>query len=226
VTTLFVVEKSKKATDGAAIALMGDYAIRVFGSLTSLQCLARVTGQTVPDVVVVDIDDVAQPVSSIVSLVGEILPQSALILLYTGEISEEDYCQGTKARILACFFQKPWDSMALSQLVARIAKSAGRKTNTLRLGDFVFDFDRLHCRHIHDDLTVNLPLKEAQILKVMMERSGEYLSRADIHQILWPNIKVSSRTIDSHISRLRKRLRPMQITISNKYGDGDILQRL
>lgn len=225
-TTLFVVEKSKKSAESVALSLMGDFAIRVFGSLHSLRCLAKVAGQAVPDVVVVDIDDAAQPIACITSFVADILPDSALILLYTGEDCNEHLpCEVGGAKF-ARLFRKPYDSLALSQFVASIARNSGRKTNTLRLGDFVFDFERLNCRLIAEDLTVNLPLKEGQILKVMMERIGDYLSREEIHKTLWPNIKVSSRTIDSHISRLRKRLRPMRVTISNKYGDGYILQKL
>lgn len=223
-TTLFIVEKSKKAALGAAAALMGDYAVRVFGSLTSLKHLVKVPGQAVPDIILADVDDIGETVSFIADFLRGVLPQAALIMMHLRDLSHDELSMGNDCGNLTYLFRKPFDSLALSKFVANISRSHGKKSNVLRIRDFVFDFDRLSCRILQDDHVITLPLKEAQILKLMIERHGEYLRRADIQKILWPNIKVSPRTIDSHISRLRKRLSLMQVTISNKYGDGYLLK--
>jgi DNA-binding response OmpR family regulator len=225
VTTLFVIEKNKTVLQGAVAALMGDYAIRVFGSLAALKCLAKVPGQAVPDIVLVDVDDTSEPIAKVTALLRNILPQTSIILLCASQIKEdESYLCAISESCPVYYYKKPFDSLSLSKFVGWVKRNSGRKSNTLRLGDFIFDFDRLKCRVLQEDLAVDLPLKEAQILKLMMERMGECISRSDIQRVLWPNIKLSSRTLDSHISRLRKRLKPMQITINNKYGDGYILE--
>lgn len=222
-TTIFIIEKSKNSLQGAASALMGDFAVRAFASLAMFKTLAKWSGHSCPDIIIVDLDDPEMLSLKSTECILEIFPHTALIFMHAKELTEDYECVFGLKQQKIFFFQKPIDSLRLSLFVSRVAKSIGKKTNILRIGDFIFDFDRLICRTLPDENAVNLPLKEAQILKLMMERWGECLSRADFHRILWPNIKVSPRTIDSHISRLRKRLNALNVTISSKYGDGYVL---
>lgn len=68
--------------------------------------------------------------------------------------------------------------------------------------------------------TMTLPLKEAQLLKLFFERPGSCLTREEISAAVWTGVKVTPRTIDSHVCRLRKRLREAAIEIQSIYGDG------
>lgn len=202
---------------------MGDFAVRAFASFGVFKALAKRSGHSCPDIIIVDLDDAEMPYLKSTEHIVDTFPHSALIYMHTNDLNEDYERDLGRKQEKVFFFQKPIDSLKLSLFVSRVAKRIGKKTNILRIGDFIFDFDRLTCRTLPDETAVNLPLKEAQILKLMMERWGECLSRADLHRLLWPNIKVSPRTIDSHISRLRKRLNSLNVTIISKYGDGYVL---
>ncbi|WP_163266199.1 winged helix-turn-helix domain-containing protein [Chelativorans alearense] len=55
---------------------------------------------------------------------------------------------------------------------------------------------------------VQLRAIEFRILRYLIEKSGRVLSRNDLIAAAWPrNVHVSARTVDVHISRLRKALR-------------------
>jgi DNA-binding response OmpR family regulator len=65
-----------------------------------------------------------------------------------------------------------------------------------------------------------LPLKEARLLRFFIENTGKCLTRSEIQRAVWDGVKIESRTIDSHISRLRKRISLGEVTIESLYGDG------
>lgn len=65
--------------------------------------------------------------------------------------------------------------------------------------------------------------KEARLLKLMLNFPGRCFSRQELREYVWDGAKVSPRSIDSQVSRLRKKLHGSQISISNRYGDGYIL---
>jgi len=66
--------------------------------------------------------------------------------------------------------------------------------------------------------------KEARILRLFMLNPGRCWSRKDLQEQVWNGLRVSPRSIDSQISRLRKKLRFSEISIENKYGDGYIFR--
>lgn len=73
-------------------------------------------------------------------------------------------------------------------------------------------------------LSERLPSKEAGILKILIESKGECVSRDLIVDRVWHKIKVGPRTVDAHISRLRRRLTDAGVQIENIYGSGYLLK--
>ena len=61
---------------------------------------------------------------------------------------------------------------------------------------------------LSQDMELKLSHKEALIMKSLQEAENEAVSRETLSKLLWGDLKVGDRTLDSHISRLRKRLRP------------------
>lgn len=224
VITLYIVEKTKDPGLGAASALMGDYAVRVFASLRALRHLAKVPGNRIPDVVIADLDDLATHADEALAQLVDILPDSPIILVHTMPSYGDDLRLNTGDAGRVFSYRKPFDTMDLSAFVALVARAQGKRPGIMRIRDFILDFERLQCFVFPNEVPINLPLKEAQILKFLMERPCECLSREDLQHSLWPGVKVSSRTIDSHVSRLRKRLQTSPIQIRSKYGGGYILQ--
>lgn len=100
------------------------------------------------------------------------------------------------------------------------AERDARSKLTVGFKDLVLDVATLQLRtkdlHTNEDLSV----KEARILKLFMESPGIILAREEIKQAIWGDTAISPRTVDSHISRLRKRIQPFGVDIENTYGGG------
>ena len=69
------------------------------------------------------------------------------------------------------------------------------------------------------DVEMKYPHKEALILKSLKEAKSESVKREELIG-LWGEVKVGARTLDSHISRLRKRIKPYGFSIESSYGSG------
>lgn len=60
-----------------------------------------------------------------------------------------------------------------------------------------------------------LPLKELEILQLLQGRPGHLVSRDKIEGVLWPNEadRPHQEVIESHVSKLRKKVAPLGLTI-------------
>jgi two-component system alkaline phosphatase synthesis response regulator PhoP len=85
------------------------------------------------------------------------------------------------------------------------APSAGP---SFRLAGTTVDFRTYEVKDA-DGRTEILPQKEVMILKLLVERAGEVVSRDDILNQVWGyDVYPSSRTVDNFIVRLRRRFEP------------------
>ena len=67
----------------------------------------------------------------------------------------------------------------------------------------------------HDDSTsALLTAKEFQILSLLQQAPQHTVSRNEIVQKVWGNVKVGSKTLDVHIFNLRRKLNPIHVEIS------------
>ncbi len=82
------------------------------------------------------------------------------------------------------------------------------------------NMERLECWLAQEQTPISLSFKEAKLLRLFMQSAGTSLSRSDILMKVWENVRVSPRTIDCHISRLRKKLANAPIHIESIYGGG------
>jgi DNA-binding response OmpR family regulator len=61
------------------------------------------------------------------------------------------------------------------------------------------------------------------LLRFLIENVGVCVSRDQLINEVWKGIRIEARTIDSHISRLRKRLASSEVFIESVYGGGYIM---
>jgi DNA-binding response OmpR family regulator len=76
---------------------------------------------------------------------------------------------------------------------------------------------------IHQDGVIKETLspKEVQILCVLYQNMERCVDRSEIASLVWPGLKVSSRTLDSHISRLRSKICDVShLVVESVYGVG------
>lgn len=143
------------------------------------------------------------------------------VLMLTAKAEEADELVGF-ALGADDYIPKPF-SMKL--LIARIgallrrADGASLDQEILAAGPIRLDSSRYEVTV--DDEPVNLTTMEFRVLKALMAAGGRVLSRGDlIDRVLGPAVAVTDRTIDVHITALRKKLGPAAVWIQTIRGVG------
>lgn len=129
------------------------------------------------------------------------------ILFLTAKNSAQDRVMGLKIGG-DDYLVKPFD---LEELLLRIQRLLERSNNPTKVGMSEFEFggntiyfDR-HQATTYDGKTVDLGNRESMILRLLVERDGETISRDEILDIVWGvDVYPSPRTIDNFIVEFRK----------------------
>jgi DNA-binding response OmpR family regulator len=107
------------------------------------------------------------------------------------------------------YVTKPFSLRELQARVKAILRRTEeqiRELATFRFGQIELDFKRYEATK--RGKTIELTPLEFQILKLLIQRKGEVLSRDDFLDKIWgeDNVHVTYRTVDSHISNIRKKI--------------------
>jgi len=133
------------------------------------------------------------------------------IIILTARLDEGDKVLGLELGA-DDFIVKPF---GVKEVVARIRaitrRCLSRKPDTsaasFRLGDLEVFPAELRARR--GDETIELSLRETKLLELFFKNPGKVLDRNTIFNACWgQNYLPSSRTLDQHISKLRKRIEP------------------
>ncbi|MFN7684715.1 MAG: winged helix-turn-helix domain-containing protein, partial [Oligoflexia bacterium] len=57
-------------------------------------------------------------------------------------------------------------------------------------------------------------------LHYFMQTNGKVVSRSEVLEANWPGVVVTDRTVDTHVSKLRKAISGSQYQIHTVYGAG------
>lgn len=167
-----------------------------------------------PDVVLLDL---MLPKLSGVDVCREIRRRSDVpVIMVTARDSETDTVVGLEVGA-DDYVTKPY---RLRELVARIRAVLRRSSATgegrdapgpgldaLEVGDVRLDPDR-HEVVVRGE-TVHLPLKEFEVLELLLANAGRVLSRDVLIDRVWgPDYVGDTKTLDVHIKRLRGRIEP------------------
>jgi two-component system response regulator RegX3 len=103
-----------------------------------------------------------------------------------------------------------------------VPSAAARPDEILRVGDVVLDLGRHEC--IVRDLEIKLPLKEFELLEMLLSNPGRVVTRDTLIDRVWGMDYVGdTKTLDVHIKRLRSRIeqdpsKPVLITTIRGLG--------
>ena len=175
------------------------------------------------DLLIVDwhLPDMEGPevVRTVRALIGPQIP----ILFVTRRQDEQDVVEALSSGA-DDFMTKP---VRMGEFSARI-KALGRRAfpdmsaDTLRFGNY--QFDPQNCSLRMDDTVLELTELEYALSLFLFQNCGRLLSRDHLREMVWEQFhQVTSRTIDTHISRLRSKLKlgpEFSYTISAVYGTG------
>ncbi len=119
------------------------------------------------------------------------------------------------------YVRKPF---GVKELVARMNRLLERKTKAPKLLEFgILKMDLNKRQAWASEIELSLGRREFEILRLLMQKDGDVTTRDEILSALDEEIAIYDRTIDSHLSHLRKKIREagaLQIQISPVYGVG------
>lgn len=216
---IWIIERSREDQESIAAKLMGDFAVRVFASMESFQRLARFNRKMTPTALVVDAQSLTWPLERVTQTLDYLLPDILRVL-----VTSDPELRG-QAATWRCL-SRPLEGMMLSAYVNQSVheqKSISLHT-MVRYRDVVLDVSKAELRMALSPAALQLSRKESGILQLLMERPGACISREEIQDRVWDGVKVAPRNIDSHVSRLRKRLLDTELGIKSVYGGGYILR--
>jgi two-component system alkaline phosphatase synthesis response regulator PhoP len=107
------------------------------------------------------------------------------------------------------YVTKPFSLRELTARVKAVMRRAEERTrglNQYRFGKIALDFKKYEATKKGEKLELT-PL-EFRMLKLLIEKKGEVISRDDFLDQIWgeENVSVSFRTVDSHIANIRKKI--------------------
>ncbi|HLI53530.1 MAG TPA: response regulator transcription factor [Acidimicrobiales bacterium] len=221
--TVLVVEDEESFVEGLAIGLKRE-GFRVDVARDGAEALERFD-EVKPDVVLLDL---WLPKKSGIDVCREIRAKSQVpIIMVTAKSSETDTVLGLEVGA-DDYVTKPF---RLRELVARM-RAVMRRSSAPEAeapDSETFDFDGLSLdpeRHEfrRDGRLVPLPLKEFELLELLMANAGRVLTRETLIDRIWGADYVGdTKTLDVHIKRLRAKVeddpsRPERITTVRGLG--------
>ncbi len=176
-----------------------------------------------PDLVVLD---VMMPKITGIEVAKRLRAQSETasmpIIMLTAKSAEADELEGLGVGA-DDYITKPFSMQVLlariNALTRRTSSALGDRASELSLGPISIDLDE-H-RVCVDEKTIQLTITEFRILCALINNQGKVLSRpALISNAIGPGVAVTERTIDVHVTALRKKITPYSSMIATVRGVG------
>ena len=115
----------------------------------------------------------------------------------------------------------PRELIARIKAVLRRLKEKDKIPEVLKIGDLTIDFSKITVTV--KDKPIELTSKEFELLKTLIKAKGRVLSRDYLLDTIWgfdQSLEIQTRTVDVHVTTLRKKLKSEAkriITVKN-YG--------
>lgn len=154
-----------------------------------------------PDLVLLDI---MLPGKDGFELVDEFTKRNIPVIFLTAKDSTVDKVKGLKLGA-EDYITKPFDPMELLARVEVVLRRSSKNNETFKYKNLEIDFNERTA--LMDGVEVELTTKEFDLLEVLIRNKNLALSREKLLEMVWGYEYLGdTRTIDIHITRLRKKL--------------------
>lgn len=220
--TVWIIEKNDQSNESIASMLMGNYAVRVFRSMQSFRLINKIGHKAPPDAFVIDTDDIAiepEEFSQFVCTGNVGVP----VLLVSSRSFQNSWINDPN-NCLFYWVPKPLNPFDFIRFIRSIKDSRSEPSSVICFKNIALDQSNLRVTNTDSGLIIDLTSKELKILNLFMKNPYACLSREQISREIWKEIKVTPRTIDSYVSRLRMKLRDADFSIESVYGGGYVVR--
>jgi DNA-binding CsgD family transcriptional regulator len=201
--SIWMLEKKKNIGPNFAEVLMGEFPVRMIASASSLEYLLKLDYKHLPNFFIIDPNSCEMPLGEIAGIFEEAKIPSARVV----------------------YIDRNLDPFLFASYIKKLLNDQDQSGMTFKYKDIELDWNNFVLKTpLSTESEESLTPKEARILQLLMQKSGQFVSREDIKKNVWQGTQISSRTIDSHISRLRKRLAYTEARIDSSYGGGYVLR--
>jgi len=125
------------------------------------------------------------------------------------------------------YVSKPFEPLELmARVQARLRENDKNNPNTIEREDLVLELtsQTLSIKIDNKETDVGLTPIEFKILYHLAKEEGVVRSRAELLETVWgKNQNVIDRTVDQHVSKLRKKLEPSRLTVKSLHKKGYLL---
>lgn len=119
------------------------------------------------------------------------------------------------------YIRKPFSIVELKARVKAVLSRSQSNDSAeviINIGPLIIDTEKKEVKL--EGKTIELTKTEYQILLLLVKSSGRFISREEILDSIWSDTYVTERTVDVHITRLRKRLGSFGPRIKSRTGYG------
>lgn len=147
------------------------------------------------------------------------------VIILTAQTHEDAVVEGLQ-RGANDYMRKPFGNKELLARIKAVLKQPILKEEQVRYADVVLLIDQRLIRYKEKNIEINR--REFDILKYLLQRADKVVTRESLIQDMDKDSEIYDRTIDSHISHLRTKLKQNQVSsikISSVYGVGYRLEK-
>ena len=166
----------------------------------------------------------------ILRLVRENLSATLPIVFIASGVAEQDIFEGISAGTVDYLITPIRANELVSRIKACLALHYPGRTSIVKVDYGPFVFTPAKKQITVEGRSIPVSAKEFQIAEILMQNLGSPLSRTTLLEKIWGGtVSEASRTIDTHISRVRTKLKLIPengYRLSTIYGYGYLLDRI
>lgn len=158
-----------------------------------------------PELVILDLGLPDVDGTRVLQQLHERSPETPVLVL-TARANDADIVLGFKLGAMD-YVTKPFSPRVLLARVEALLRRSQKTETGLKLGNLILDFERYQATR--DGESLHLTTREIDLLKCLHNGAGKPVSRHDILDEVWGmDSDAGTRTVDTHIALLRKKIEP------------------